>query len=155
MIASGIRLSRALGALVALALGGCCELGLGNCPPTPSASRSECWSHVESAARRLACADDSSEPNDTIPMARDVTNPGCTATPVPSTLSGDDVDVFHAGGTRCDSSAPRLHLGTAAVRACPFVRRRRPRRRVQHDEEGPGCVRRHRRVDGRLHAGTP
>ena len=111
-------LSRMVAVAALACLPACCDLFDMDCPPT-QVPDSECW-FPRAAPADAPCGPDV-EPNDTMPMARGIPNPGCTLTKVPGALSGQDVDIFHARGERCESGRPRLELESEGVRACLFV----------------------------------
>lgn len=87
---------------------------------TPTVAESECFV-VQNGESRQDCAESDPEPNDTIPMAATLADTSCDAMPVTGVLAGTDLDVFHAHGTLCEHTQPRLELDTPGVTACLFV----------------------------------
>lgn len=115
------RALRGLALLLALTAGSCCEFGKfkGECPvPIPSVT--ECLSSPPGPS--TACPSGDPEPNDTMPMARDMAAAGCDNATVAGSIGGaNDTDYFRAHTTLCTQGRPAVETDTAGVEACLFV----------------------------------
>lgn len=116
---------RAVAIAGGLTVAGCCSSCsdgsfslLGNCG-TPQVPESECWTPLVSVDRS-SCQGRDTEPNDSVPMAMPIAG-SCQPSVVQGTLSGNDIDFFHAHADRCAEGKPSLHLGTSQIQACLFV----------------------------------
>lgn len=69
----------------------------------------------------VACANDTKAPDDAFTRAQERPLQTCGTLTIDGVLAGDDVDVYHAAGTRCATSNPALHKMTHRGRACLFV----------------------------------
>jgi hypothetical protein len=116
-----MREARLLVVSLGLCAFGCCEPFKWSCPPGPVAKDTECLT-TGAGPSTASCKGADPEPNDTMPMSRDMPAADCSEATVKGSLGGkNDTDYFHVHSTLCENGTPSLELDTEGIQACLFV----------------------------------